>query len=505
MIEPPDHNADWLWGGLRNGGRAQVVVLGADYPDQRVEEGWEVDALINHSVDFDHSEMATLSAIALLSVPAARRDIEIKIGQTIHPWIEKGMAEFLVNALSSSACAEAHRLAYTFLDGEVVHRKLDERPREDILRARWHHAQAAGWTEAILEGCTNLLRLYREQSRAAAYLGILETAVSLQRNLPDDTKIGAAWAYLVAGMPKEALDWLTLLKPGDLEPVDEAEWYSLRAEIEKSGRQGSKEAAKSFLNQALSALAGESGESIDRQRLICRHELARLTHFFERDPAAAIEQYEQVEQDWQTVRFADLERAITIRNLAEAMMDCRQLDDAESCITKARALIPTWTQHPVVAELEYLSGRLAIRCQLHEKEIIRRFQICLEKARLTNHLVMVVIVEVRLFWCTDLGQESATMFDDTKWGFLSGKLTSFERHNWVARVFINGRLRAARRLSGRGELSKARLELIDALRLIDASPDFDQGDDRRRIVVLYAGLNLYDGTTTNWWDLLKER
>lgn len=526
MIEPPETNAQWLWNGLKGSDKMRAIVFASDFSEARAQEEWVLDALMHHTTDLDLTSLVhskALAALAVIGCPAARLDVEHATDEQIGPWLEKGavvetsagcfmparVAERLVTSLSVEQRAEAHRAAYRCLDGPVARRKIAENLREDILLARWRHAQTTDWEDAVRAEDNNLLMLYRAQSRAAAFLGTLEAIVSRHQQglLSDEAILGAAWAYLATGSPPNALSWLELLNPEDQDPPKESEWHMFRAEIEKSsGRPHAGANAQSFLDKALAALVDERDEFAHRQRLRCRHDMARLTHFFGRRPADAIVQYEGLERDWQTVPSADLDRAITIRNLAEALMDCERFDEAERRILEARRLIPDWTRHAVVAELEYLSGRLATRRTLPRDQIVQRFQECLHKALATNYLMMAAIVEARLFWLSDPGQESAGSFDELNWKAVSDKLAQFELHAWAARVLINGRLRSARRLGGRGERSPARQELALVHRLIDIHKGFRQGEgDRSRIVIWHAGMALYDNekTTTDWWDQLK--
>ena len=55
-----------------------------------------------------------------------------------------------------------------------------------------------------------------------------------------------------------------------------------------------------------------------------------------------------------------------------------------------------------------------------------------------------------------------------------------------------------------GERTIALKELKDVQDLISANPSFDSGDDRRRIVALYAGLSLFEKSGQDWWLRLKQ-
>jgi hypothetical protein len=112
--------------------------------------------------------------------------------------------------------------------------------------------------------------------------------------------------------------------------------------------------------------------------------------------------------------------------------------------------------------------------------------------------------DARLFWLDDGGIEAADSFQDELWTNCANELAHFERHAWVARTLINGRLRAARRLSAQGNQWMARQELSEALRLIEANPAFGQGDDRCRIAATYGGLFIID-PAGDWWNVLMKK
>ncbi len=519
MIEPPERGSDWLWKSLQHQAPARTIVLARDYSDDRSKEGWKVDSLMDALSAGSVPVSRTLAALAVLGQPAARSDIEKAAKEDLQPWIKQsvvlettagcimpaGLAERIARTLSPESLSEAHRLAYAFLDGPVAIRKLTERSREELLVARWRHAHESEFATAIRVDGINLLDLYGSQRRNSLFLNVFERISGQQESFTPDLIIDAAWSYLDLGDSEKARSWLGVREPEDLEPAAAASWYSAMAEVEKaSGLKGSKEAALENLQKALVAIEGESSQDVIRRRLSIRHDIARLTHFFLRQPTQAAILYKAVLQDWEAIPHSELDRAITARNLAEAYMDCDELGEAENQASRARDLIPEWTQHPVCSELEYFWGRLAKRQKLEYREIYSRFETCLRRALDTSHLMMAKIVDDRLFWLSDPGISSAGLFDDAAWAIVSTSLSLYRRHAWAARVLINGRLRAARRLATRGERTIALKELKDVQDLISANPSFDSGDDRRRIVAFYAGLSLFEKSGQDWWLRLKQ-
>jgi CHAT domain len=518
MIEPPESDPQWLWDALRQNPETQAIVLAHEYPAERVTEDWRVDSLNEYSNPLPTSDLNALAALAVLGQPAARHDIELAANVQLMSWIDQsvvldtaagcivpaGLAERIAGSLEPDARSKAHRLAYKFLDGPVARRKIKEGRREDLLRARWRHAQAAMWPEAIQNEGTSLLKLYYQEHRIPAFLDIFENSQITRNKLPKEVVVHASWFYLDKGDPGTARSWLETVQPEELEPTFAASWYAAFAEVEKeSGRPGSKEAAKTNLEEALAEIKDENSEYITRQRLNIQHDMARLIQFFGHQPAEMAKRYEELLTEWEAIPYSDLDRAITCRNLAEALMDTNELEMSEKRIVQARKLLPEWTRHVVCAELEYLAGRLAVRRKLDRTEIRRRFDVCRQKALDTNHLMMDAIVESRIFWLDDLGQTSPGDFDDAAWDKISRYLVLYRRHAWACRVLIDGRLKAAHRTSARGERGIARKELSDAFQLLEANPAFDDGSDLRRIVATYAGLALFD-TPTDWWRRLKE-
>jgi len=520
ILDPPDREPAWLWDGVRDG-RARVIVLAHDFPPERAQEGWTVDSFAKPVDSFTYTR--TLGGLAMLGCPADRDDIE-SASEPLAPWIEKGIvletaagcvmpagiAQTFARQIPPAQLADCHRAAHEFLDGAVTRRKLAESTREDILLARWRHARAAGWQEKIQENARYLLELYQAQRRAGAFLGIFDQVITESPSFPDPVRIGIGWAHLALGDSRQAIRWLDLLKPEEMENAgDAASWYIVRAEAEKSsGLKGSKLRPRELLQKALAAIEEERTPGNRGMELRCRHDLARLTHFFEHTPAEAVKEYEEIAKEWKTIPYAGLDYAITVRNLAEALMDSGLPKEAELRVSEARRSIPSWTQHAVVSELEYFAGRVAIRLGLDIQEVTGRFRVCREKALQTNHLMMAAIADSRLFWLNAPGQDDAGSFDDGKWLEVSKALAIFECHAWAARVIVDGRLRAARRLSKRGELGRAREELAQVRTLADANPAFSEGrresSDLRRIAVLYSGLALYQ-SGTDWWREFETR
>ena len=153
----------------------------------------------------------------------------------------------------------------------------------------------------------------------------------------------------------------------------------------------------------------------------------------------------------------------------------------------------------MAAELEYVAGRLAVR-RGDEERATRCFEQARSVGLATNDLMLVAIVEARLFW-REIAAQPVGEYDPGRWTKRATALAPFRRHAWVARVLIDGHLRSARRLIGGGLKRTAVAPLVDARSLLEANPAFDAGSDRDRIVAIYAGLALTGTDQAPWQDL----
>ena len=242
-------------------------------------------------------------------------------------------------------------------------------------------------------------------------------------------------------------------------------------------------------------------------RLRIEHDLARLTHFIDGDPATAIPLYRKVSAAWQALPDHGLDQAITLRNLAEAEMTIAEqggpgaaslFDTAADDLAVARDRLPSNTGHPVAADLEYVAGRLAVR-RGQEERATRYFEHARSVALATNYMMLVAIVEARLFW-REVAREPVEQYDPGKWTTLAAALAPHQEHAWAARVLIDGYLRSARRLMDASLTRAAVGPLNDARSLLEANPAFDERSDRDRIVATNAGLAL-TGDEPPWEEL----
>ena len=221
------------------------------------------------------------------------------------------------------------------------------------------------------------------------------------------------------------------------------------------------------------------------------------THFIDQDPATALLAYEAIAREWLTLPRSGLQRAIVLRNMAEARMTTAgdvaairrsALERAVSDVDDARDALPSGTAHHVASELEYVRGRLRIRLADPLADIEKQFKLCRRVALGTNHLMMAAIAKSRLFWIKMASTPSTTSFDPGAWRERVGALEPYTRHAWAARVLIDGHLRAARRLCDQGKTTAALGFAEDAFAILAANPAFDRGDDIRRRVEAHAAI-----------------
>lgn len=516
LIEPSEKDP-WLWESLRDG-EASAIVLAETFPAEMAADDWKVEQLADPAPlpDFDPLQHSMAPALAILAYPAAEPDLVSIDAAQVETLKQSGFlvqtragcvmplsrAASFMDDLGPDQLISAHRSAFAMLDGMAARAKLGEGPSEALLKARLHHAKAGADPAALSTSAQQLMERYRDERRASALLDVFTQAEP--RDIDEAWKVSAGWAHLSVGSPTDAMDWLGLAQDDELDPVVQANKRELIAEVEKSsGAAGSKERARACLEEALAALDGEPDDVVQPTRLRVQHDLARLTHFIEGNPGAAIPQYEAVYASWQTLPHSGLDQAITLRNLAEARMMLAGMgggdalfDAASDDLASARDSLPPNTGHNVAAELEYVAGRLALR-RHDEKAATTFFQQARSVGLATNHLMLVAIAEARLFWRHIEGQPAAE-YDAAPWAARVAALTPFQGHAWTARVLIDGHLRSARYLLDGGLKRPAGAALSAAKALLDANPAFDAGSDRARIIATYAGLVLTGGDQAAW-------
>jgi tetratricopeptide (TPR) repeat protein len=521
-VVAPKDAPDWFWDQLHKAA-GRVCVLERSFPAARAAEAWQPDVLMNQPLQNVDAFAADpqVAAFAVLAAPAQLNDIETVAPKRLPAWISEGLvdqtragcvmplsrAEAIARAMTPEQSRAAHEVAFHYLDGARAQAALREEDQETLRRARLHHAQAGQLQDAMLTTSQDLMALHRDRHRPAALLSVFEQAKPLRRRLDEVWKVSAGWAFLQGGDVVAAKAWLN---SADADRLSEAD-YAVRdmnlAEAEKaSGLSDSKTRARELLEAVWERT---TGVALRPQHLAAQHDLARLTHFVDHRAADAIPLYQAVEQAWAEEGGNRLERAIALRNLAEAHMTVAKeiaageagqaLADAERAIDEARDLLPPFSGHTVASELEYVAGRLLSRQGRDKEEVIDQLERCRAKALDTNHLMLAAIVEARLFW---LQRDPERPFDPEAWRERAASLAPFVRHGWAARVLINGHIRSAQLHAKQGEARRAVKWLDDANAILDTHPAFDQGDDRLRTAMVHAGLAEL-GRNQGLWNQFK--
>lgn len=521
LLSPPEEE-DWLWDALRGQGAA-AIVLAESFPGDAATDEWRVEQLsvTAPSVGFDPLQHPLAPALALLAFPAAELDLSSIDSAEVQALKQAGYliqtragcvmplsrAATFVDQLEPDQLVAAHRDAFTLLDGAVARARIEEGADEALLKARLYHAKLGREPAALAKSAQQLMDRYRNERRAGPLLDVFDQVD--HREIDEMWKVTAGWAYLQIGAPAFAKDWLDLAEDDELDVVTLSTKLELLAEFEKSsGNAGSKTRAREQLKAALAVLTDELDNVIEPIRLRIQHDLARLTHFLDGDATTAIEQYEAIYAQWQALPHSRLDQAITLRNLAEARMMLADqggsdldvlLSAASENLTAARDALPPHTGHTVAAEIEYVTGRLAVR--LHDEDAATSyFEKACSVGLATNHLMMVAIAEARLFW-RRIANQSVDQYDPGQWTERANALTPFISHAWTARVLIDGHLRSARKLFAAGLQRPALRGLIAAQSLLEANPVFDAGSDRDRIMATCAGLVIARKDPGLWHDL----
>jgi tetratricopeptide (TPR) repeat protein len=533
LLQPSEDSPEWLWRGLRQD-RISGIVLALSFPLARAAEGWKVETLDTSM----HPEKGPVSggrleaAMAVIGFPAEEIDIEAAVSDDtdyLRARLADGTivvtrggcilplsrADEIARGLDGEALREAHSLAFQILSGPRATVKASEGMAEELQKARMYHAELAEWDTALADASQRLMSCYRDQRRASALLGVFERVRTVHRKLDPVWKVSAGWAYISVGSPDDARDWLNAVDDDVLEPGDAATKHILLAEVQKSsGELGSKAKARAELETALVLLDDDQTDYAKRTKLQARHDLARLTHFIEHDPAAAIPLYVSLERDWQALPNANLDRAIILRNLSEAEMMVADAAapnaeslycQAEAHLNAARDLLPPNIGHMVAAELEYVAGRLALRRNSGLGRAQELFRKSAKIARDANQFMMAAIAEARIFWMEAPPPAKANKFDPGAWDRRATDLEPFRKHAWAARVLITGHLRSARRLMAEGLLRQAVGPFCAANALLEANPAFDEGEDRKRIVATLAGRVLVGNANGVAWRELPTR
>jgi hypothetical protein len=496
---PPRYSVgDWFWATLVAGG-APVVVVGRVDAGAIVSDGWSVEDL-DMSLNEDmltaaHAEAPRVSdALALLSMPVPKVSIEaLGTSLALVPKLEElvittaanevvlaaSAARFFCGRMNEDAKRAAHRACMNIL----AHRAFAGRLTPAIREQRLTHCLGADESgAAVAEACALFVK-YRALDRPRAALGVLQRLGPLWRDLPEHLLIIPAWAHMMLGDTVQADFWLRRSSADDV--LDRAWQYGVQAEIDKA--RGDREAARDHIDAAIAALVAVPNEEksplIERRLRAYRQDRARILQYLFYEPAAAAAEYKNLLDDWLDVEDAAIDVAVVLRNYSECVRTDHHPGEPEwqqskDMLDQAKALLQNNHDHPVFAELEYEKARVAIaEGALEARASLRAAR---DAATASGHLMLLAIVETRLFWQFEV-------FDLAKWIDLEVGLSAFPRHGWAVRTLIDGRLRAAKRMT---DPALALQSMCANLEALDANPAFVAGSDRFRIAASSAGHDL---------------
>jgi hypothetical protein len=247
------------------------------------------------------------------------------------------------------------------------------------------------------------------------------------------------------------------------------------------------DAAIRFAEQATHEPETVPPDESRRQLLVCRHDKARLLHYFTRQYQAAADMYRSVIAEGERDARLRLQAGIAKRNLSECLERLRWQGEsvpepvqiAGEAVREIRAAAP---ENPVIAEAMYTEAKLAERAGQKERARALLEETMRECERVGNWMVW-AIAKARNFW----------VFKDyipDEWNQIAAELERYPGHAWAVRSLIDGRLRAARLDFANGDLNAARDQLERCKGALLLSSSFDEGSDRDRIAVTAAGLSL---------------
>lgn len=240
-----------------------------------------------------------------------------------------------------------------------------------------------------------------------------------------------------------------------------------------------------------------------------------MLHHLQRRVEQAIQEYEALIEEWtqdpeaQEDPETQVDLAIVKRNYSEALRaeaprspdPATQLQRARDALDEAHELVAKQRRPdeiPVFSEILYEKARLA-EAEGKLDEALELLNQAHGAARKSGHRMLEAIAASRKHWL--LIDHQGQPFDLEAWREHVDDLACFPDHGWAVRKLIDGRTRTARVLADSGQTAAA-LEWLQAnLEDFARNPSFDEGSDRRRIAVTYAGLaHLGDGGDAVWAD-----
>lgn len=513
---PPRYRAEtWFWDPLISG-EARVNVMGNTVDATIVSDGWAVEELemqVNEkTLEAALSEAGLVSnTLALLNMPVPRSSIDA-VGTSLDRTpqlnallvntaagevvLAASAARFFRSKMDEAATIDAHRGCMKIFGHPAFSGRLTSAVREQRLT----HCLGARETQAAVDEASALLVKYREVDRPLAVVSLMRRMGGLWRELPTNLLIFPAWAYTMLSDITQACFWLERSSVDTA--LDEAWQHGLRAEIRKA--EGDKQAALDEIDGAIAALVGaarsEATPIYARRLRAYRQDRARILQYLFYRPDMAGSEYQKLLEEWQNVDDAAIDIAVVLRNYSECVRTNHAPGDpewqqAKDMLSHAENLLEDRHDHPVFAEIQYEKMRVA--AAEGQNNVLALLEAAHSAAAASGHFMLTAICASRQFWLFEV-------FDSAEWNNIEARLSAFPRHGWAVRTLLDGRLRAAKRMTDRGLALRSMAANLDDL---ERNPSFDAGSDRFRIAASAAGYSLFalgpDGKEK--WDQFLER
>jgi tetratricopeptide (TPR) repeat protein len=523
---PTSWDGSWFWEPLVSADGPSAIMTSKI--DQRLTNKWAIDSIgqttTSEAIALAVNEAPDLArALAILNLPLRHHLIKLEsvdvngspslsswdhydavlVETSAGPVISSTARGRIITGMSEAETKRAHGHCVELLGNPQI--TLNTELREHRLL----HLLDGDFVDDALEEARILCQLYREDRMPFAVLSIIARLGRHRTDLPSSTKLVVAWAHLRLGQVDAARFWLerATMLPNALERASK---HALCAEILKSvGSPDSKQRALVEIEKAISyaeqaARRSEQAPPARRLERAFRQDHARILQYLFGEKQEAVIEYEQLIAEWSGEVGAEEDLAVVKRNLAECLRTISSATDQsqriKDLLEESEQLLANNPLSPLLAEILYERSRQAEsdRDEQAAKTLLNR---CCEVALASHNYLVHAVARNRYFW-------HYSRFNEPEWRDIEGQLLSFSPHGWAIRACWNGRLRAARQLELKGDLSMAFKELEKNLEEIAKHPSFDAGSDRFRIAATMAGLqriaDQQGRQTTYWTDFLRQ-
>jgi hypothetical protein len=514
--KPPSYRSEaWFWDPLIYSSTS-VNVMDEVVNETIVSDGWAVEELemqVNEkTLEAAYSEAPLVgNTLALLNMPVPRSSVDA-VGTSLEQTpkvnallvdtaagevvLAASAARFFRTRMDEGATADAHKACMKIFGHATFVGRLTPAVREQRLT----HCLGARASQAAVEEASALLVRYRELDRPLAVVSLMRRIGGLWRDLPANLLIIPAWANTMLADINGAFFWLERSSADT--PLDDAWQHGLRAEIHKA--EGDKQAALGEIDRAIATLLAvpksEATPIYSRRLRAYRQDRARILQylFYRLDMAGA--EYQSLLQEWQNDDDAAIDIAVVLRNYSECVRIGHRPGDpgwqqAKDMLSQAEKLLGDRHDQPMFAEIQYEKMRIA--AGEGQRDVLALLDAARAAAAASGHFMLVAICAARHFWLFEV-------FDLEKWNIIEASLSAFPRHGWAVRTLIDGRLRAAKRMT---DHDLALRSIAANFEDLERNASFDAGSDRFRIAASAAGYSVlvpgWDGKQK--WDQFLDR